>query len=351
MLTPSFALGNELVRPFRNSDGRWGYVDSNHCWAIRPRFDLASWFREGLARVVISSRVGFIDLSGRIVIPPTFVDPRLNRQPLPTFNSPEEAQRAAIELGINSINIDRIHSEAWYFSEGLAAVLIGDSWGYIDRTGSLVIPARFSEAYAFSDGLAKVKIGNRYGYIDRFGGVRINPQFEDAGSFSGRLAAVKFEGFWGFIDVNGRMKINPIYQYADSFSDGLASVRVADRMGYIDGTGRMVIRPQFIFAQRFSEGLAAVEVRERLWGYIDRSGRSVINPQFDLAGRFQEGLAGVGITPVRFIDRSGNTVIHIPSAFVSESFRGGIGSVVLGSRLVSIDRAGTILLDPTCGAM
>ena len=28
--------------------------------------------------------------------------------------------------------------EAYEFSEGLAAVLVGDTWGYVDKTGALV---------------------------------------------------------------------------------------------------------------------------------------------------------------------------------------------------------------------
>jgi len=349
-LVPHAALANEVLRPFRNSNGRWGYIDTDHCWSIRPRFDEAYWFREGLARIVVNGLVGFADRTGRIVIPPTYSDPRLNPTPSPIFNSLEEALSGSVAPIIEGMRIDRVQSEAWYFSEGLAAVLVGQLWGYIDQGGRMAIPAQFSEAYAFSDGLARVKIGSRYGYIDRLGKVQINPQFEDAESFIERLAAVKFGGLWGFVDNRGRMVINPIYQSANAFSDGLAAVRVSDRMGFIDRSGRTVIAPQFSFAQRFSEGLAGVEVRDKLWGYIDRSGRIVIAPQFEIVQPFHEGLAGVGVNG-RFINKSGHTVIHIPSATLTQKFRGGIGSILLGSSWVSIDRTGKMLLDPTCGAM
>jgi len=34
---------------------------------------------------------------------------------------------------------------------------VSGKWGYIDRTGKMVIPARFLDARSFSDGLAAVR--------------------------------------------------------------------------------------------------------------------------------------------------------------------------------------------------
>src|SRR5260370_22035067 len=101
----------------------------------------------------------------------------------------------------------------------LAAVKIGDKWGYIDKTGKFVIPPQFPHAESFSEGLALVLVGDKYGYIDNIGKTVIPPQFS----------------------------------HASSFSEGLAAVRVGDKDGYIDKTGRMAIQPQFVGASKFSE--------------------------------------------------------------------------------------------------
>jgi hypothetical protein len=52
---------------------------------------------------------------------------------------------------------------------GLFPVIVGDKWGYIDKTGKIVINPQFDYANQFSDGLAAVYIGDKYGYIDRTG--------------------------------------------------------------------------------------------------------------------------------------------------------------------------------------
>ena len=43
------------------------------------------------------------------------------------------------------------------FSEGLAAVMIGGKWGYIDKSGKMVIEPRLTEAEPFSDDVAVVR--------------------------------------------------------------------------------------------------------------------------------------------------------------------------------------------------
>lgn len=77
---------------------------------------------------------------------------------------------------------------------GLARVKLTGKWGYIDRTGRIVINPQFEEAGDFSEGLARVKTGGKWGYIDRTGRFLVNPQFEEAGDFSQGLARVKLGG-------------------------------------------------------------------------------------------------------------------------------------------------------------
>jgi len=60
-------------------------------------------------------------------------------------------------------------SAAESFSEGLAAVKIDDKWGYIDRSGKIVIEPLFGLAMKFRNGLAVVHDGGRVYYVNRTG--------------------------------------------------------------------------------------------------------------------------------------------------------------------------------------
>ena len=57
----------------------------------------------------------------------------------------------------------------YQYNEGLCDVKVENKWGYIDRTGKMVISPQFDDADSFEGGLAKVKIGDEFGYIDKTG--------------------------------------------------------------------------------------------------------------------------------------------------------------------------------------
>ena len=67
-----------------------------------------------------------------------------------------------------------------------------DKYGYIDRSGKMVIPPQFKDAGPFSDGLARVLLGKQGGYIDKSGQLVIKgEEFEEARLFSEGLAAAR----------------------------------------------------------------------------------------------------------------------------------------------------------------
>ncbi len=68
-------------------------------------------------------------------------------------------------LGI--VTIQPQFNQAQPFSEELAAVKIGAKWGYIDKTGKIVIPTIFDSAGQFTGGRAKVVIDGKNYYIDK----------------------------------------------------------------------------------------------------------------------------------------------------------------------------------------
>ncbi|MGH9931600.1 MAG: WG repeat-containing protein, partial [Pyrinomonadaceae bacterium] len=155
------------------------------------------------------------------------------------------------------------------FSEGLAAVKIKDMWGFIDKTGKLVIQPQYIEAWSFSEGLAAAEVpidrteqppcemrgdppsrywvSKKYGYIDKTGKMVIPPGYEYAGPFVDGLANVSSCRHVSFIDKSGKTRIDTQYEYGSPFSGGLAEVQIGDerglRRGYIDQTGKVVWEP------------------------------------------------------------------------------------------------------------
>lgn len=320
-----------------------------------------------LFRVEKDGKYGYIDKTGKVVIPLQYDDA-----------GPFSEGRATVVVGAKLVDVEVTE----YGTGGVPPVkkvekrLIGGKYAYIDGTGKMVIPP-YDYSGEFSEGLAVVAVGGKwithgaislhgggkYGYIDKTGQILISPQYSQASSFSEGLAHVAVGGKWaedllvgekwGYIDNTGRLVIPAKYEYDDhtDFSEGLALAKVGKKYGYIDKTGKVVISPQYDSADKFSEGLAAVQVGGK-WGFIDKTGTIVLAPQYDYQAEFSEGLAAVSIDGKRgYVDKTGMIVIPLGG----EEFSEGLAAVFVpgkdgqkGKRGY-IDKTGTIVIQPRFG--
>jgi len=264
------------------------------------------------------------------------------------------------------------YDAAGLFSEGMAGVMKGKKWGYVDAAGNLTIKPQFTEISPFSEGLAAVRIGDRWGYVDRTGKMAIKAQFNcPAAPFTDGLAAVghidikkKISSVW-YIDKTGKKAFDSSYPAIRSFSEGLAAVGVIGgtvdektvRMGFIDTTGKIAIPAQWIPADisSFHEGLAIISV-EGKWGVIDKTGKTVIEPRFDAALFFTEGLAAVKLGNQEegkwgFIDHAGTMAI-LPQFDDAGGFSEGMAPIKIDGKWGYADKTGKIAITPkydVCG--
>ena len=313
-----------------------------------------------LYRFTKGDKCGYIDQTGKIVIPPV----------LSYFggNSGHEFHDGLLQIDVNGEYVDRAGRNVsekdffrgWDFSEGLAlAARPGEKiWGYIDITGRFAISPRFDWAEAFQDGFAKIKIAGKVGYIDHSGKFVIPPQFRDGEPFKSGMARVVLDEpcsypknpcRYSFIDKSGRILINQHYDDVRDFDEGLAPVRMGQRWGFIDVNGAVAVPPSFDGVEGFSEGLAVassfepgkngVKIRR---GYIDHSGTYVISPQYQYAESFAEGLAVVGDRESYwYIDHRGKRAISGKFALASPFFK-GLAHVAIaeGNTFAHIDHGG-----------
>ncbi|EAK1349894.1 WG repeat-containing protein, partial [Campylobacter coli] len=58
---------------------------------------------------------------------------------------------------------------------------LNGKWGFIDKSGKIVIEPKFDGVGNFSEGLAGVELNGKWGFIDKSGKIVIEPKFDDIG--------------------------------------------------------------------------------------------------------------------------------------------------------------------------
>ena len=268
---------------------------------------------EGLIAVKLDGKWGFIDMTGKEVIPCKY-----------------DAASART-----------------FFSEGLAAVSLNGKWGFIDRTGREVVSFRYSTAQNFSNGVAVVEESEGRILIDQTGRELTTRKYYQIKDFSEGLAAVKvgnnLYGKWGFIDMTGREVIPCIYEEVSDFSGGLAMVRSGSGCGIVDSTGREVVPCTLPYKAvgTFSEGVAVVGVHEdtgeidvfgnvpvvkKKCGLIDATGKELAPCKYNSIGEFEGGIAFVTLDDAwGLIDTTGKELLLVPGK--APSFHEGLAEV------------------------
>lgn len=268
-------------------NGKYGYIDKNGEIVIEPQFSKAHHFSEGIAFVALDREppiYAAIDKNGQILFK---LPPRAKAEKFVQGWAVVERdyQWGYLDKSGKLAIVPRFHA-ARDFSEGLAAVKLTKSlknsnwghWGFIDRAGHEVIKLPFEsvliapDAADFSEGLAVVRRDEKYGYIDKSGKVVIPIQFDVAYKFKGGLAIVRQHGKSGYIDQTGKFAIPPKFDWAYEFTDGLAGAGLDGKGGYINKKGEFVIAPQFDVLFNFREDLAAVQYKGK-FGYIRKSSK------------------------------------------------------------------------------
>lgn len=232
------------------------------------------------------------------------------------------------------------------FSEGMAPVwlqkeehrgqlidpaLLSNRWGFIDKTGKLVIPFDFTYANGFHQGAAAVRDKKgRWHLIDKKG-KQLGEKYDDVFNVSDGMAKFQVSTKYGYLDNQGTVVIQPNFADARDFGEGLAAVKIDDKIGFIDKTGKQKIAPQFLDALKFSEGLCPVQMAGKKWGFIDPTGKLVIQATFEEALPFsgERALVQVGDS-IAFIDKTGKFVVA-PKYDTASSFRNDRTIVSLGS--------------------
>ena len=171
------------------------------------KYDYVWYFIEGLAKVRLKGKYGYIGKTGKEVVPCKY-------------------------------------DYVWDFIEGLARVQLNGKYGFVDKTGREVIPCIYDSASEFSEGFALVKLNRKYGYIDTTGRKVIPLKYDDAYGLDKGLATVKLNGKWGMTNCLGIEVVSLISNNIWRFNFA-AIVKLGNKYGLVNNNVDYILPCQY----------------------------------------------------------------------------------------------------------
>ena len=258
--------------PAGNSSGEYiGYINAKGKMSIPAQYKRAYRFSGGKAKVVLSNdQNSFIDKHGNIL------------HTLPTDSYCDD-----------------------YFYYGCCCFCQQGRWGMFDAEFNTIIPAEYSLLGQMTrEGLIRFQspANNwRYGYMNKSGKVVIEPQFFYAADFCDGIAVVvRYNNdnmLYGAINMKGELILDTIYYCLESVGGDRLVYRARDGLyGLMDTKGGIISEPFFCTHWFYGDDeLMPVSLPNDIdkFGYIDRNGVLQIPCQYDVATPFCHGEAWV----------------------------------------------------------
>ena len=271
---------------FLYSDGtQSGYMCADGSVAIIPQWEIAYPFEDGKSIVGTKDEsgeilYGIIDKSGEYIVDPMFTqiekDQFVYGSTTFYFLSNDssvglyDVERNEIVLlnGFREINV--LQSGQYIAVRDHNSFL----WGYVDYSGTIVIPCKYDEAYGFVNGYGFVSTYDgfndmiEHALIDMIGEKVILPeQVEAYGNVHNNRFIIRSLGTqtkYGICDISGGVVLEPQYDWISEFDNGIAVFSDNMKNGCISEEGTILVPAIFDYVS-IEEGGVIVEFMSNMY--------------------------------------------------------------------------------------
>lgn len=334
----SFSEGFALLpnRTFIDKTGKVAITLDKHYEGVED-------FKGGFARIWRSGLFGYIDRSGKVVVPAVHTKTKIEQTPVEQLIAVSDqepilfsdAERWGYKNHLGDIIIPASFNVACAFSDEMALVERDGNWFYINKTGSQATPyLTYDHTDNFAHGFARVRSGKLWGYINKVGKevvpvryeleilsampverlVQINSEQKSPGKPDPETIPYKSAEKWGFLNERAEIIIAPKFKSISKFVEGMIRVELNAKYGFVDALGQHIIPCLYQHATDFCEGVAIVE-RDRIQGFIDKTGKETMLPMYGYISSFHDGIAKVSETKdgvnakYGYIDKTGKELV------------------------------------------
>jgi len=225
-------LNAKVLIPIHEND-YYGFIDSTGKFVIPPVYEAVMPFKEGLAVTVKNDSAAFI-----------------NKENDNAFKS--------------------FYEEAYAFTNGMAPVNVKGEWYFINRQGQKISDA-YEEIQELGENVYVIKQNKKYGAADAYGNIIIQPQFDKMGDFKNGMAYYMNNNLYGFVSKEG-VASKAQYQWISDFDENrLAIIKLNNHYGLIDQNDNLILSPVYDLVIK-AKGNIFIVVRNNKYGFYSGMG-------------------------------------------------------------------------------
>ncbi len=358
-------LARVVIDSRDNHNKTYGFIDKTGKIVVQPYFDDLGYFAEGLAAARISGRYGYIDQTGKFVISPQFNGVSEFQNGLAMVDTGDGQCGLINKKGIVVKKFDFAYHNSYKFQDGLAVVCKDYNYFLVDIQGRKILDIDNCRDNNYSEGLIAAMDKDKWGYLDRSGKLIIAYQFDDASEFKGGMAVVGMgsydERLYGIIDKSGKYLLVPKYKRIKPLQDGFFITMNHDRTcyGLLNKSLDILCEPVNRQIDICPDGFARVVSENGEIRYLDQNGQDVLKLPYADTGIFSEGLASFhaqnddGFDTFGYLDQSGKVIFQktlYNIEYLSNMSDGMVLALIQDksgrSRYGYLDRTGQLVIDP-----
>lgn len=303
-------------------NGKYGFIDRDSHFVIKPIYDEAISFDDGIAICLKDGVYGGINKKGEEVIEFKYsnIVPFENDYAIAVLNGNYgiinrngetvvdfkyevidqvnekyfrylKNQKHHIEFIDSTKNFNELFNESEYdfqdfdlISNGFVIYRQAGLYGLINGSGKVVFENKYAKlSYNKGDYLIYSSGGDYYGYVDFKGNIIIEDEYESASNFVDGVGVlkVKNENKYEVLDKNGSVKFTLECDKLEAFSNGKAVFKKDSLFGVVDKNGKLIIEAKYNYiSDYFDDGYAIFISENNKYGIVNSKGKVVVDAIF-----------------------------------------------------------------------
>ncbi len=311
---------------------KYGYMDNTGKLVIPCQFGYSEDFtKQGLAAVQSDNgKFGLIDEKGKVILDLKYESIEFHQSSDFVYAKPVEAKHYEMyDFKGNLVKVPfAAHYDTFPYNDcnaisGKVLVLVNYKFGVTNLDGSVFLPPVYDWLRITEKGIFGVKEGKNFFMNNQ--GVEVFTTKHNCVSFRPDNERIKFidkdTRNYGFMDYTGQVIVPADFKDLSVYREGMVAFcdPTTGKWGFLDEKGNVAISPKFNKTGDFYNGLAwASETYGGLYGLIDKSGNWVVPPKYnnkiDMKSNRAIGFYENGkTTEVELIDDKGKRIKPLPN--------------------------------------